>query len=215
MKRIEPWMPERLERTEQPGIFYEAKERDERIEERHVQKLRLDAADLSLLCFSKVRFENCIFQECSFHKCEFTDVIFQGCDFSNAGMTDTYFNRCQFFSSKGAGADFSGSSIQNVLIQDCSMNYVNLDGCRLEKIRVENTEMNSGYLSACRCRDVEWERVQLRKTSFFHTPLQKMDFTTCVIDGMILSDDLREVKGAVVDLYQAAELARRLGVIIK
>ncbi|MCI9076787.1 MAG: hypothetical protein HFH10_13590 [Dorea sp.] len=42
-----------------------------------------------------------------------------------------------------------------------------------------------------------------------------MDFSDSVITELLLSDDSRELKGAIVDLYQAAELAKRLGIIIK
>ena len=51
--------------------------------------------------------------------------------------------------------------------------------------------------------------------SFFKTPLKGMDFTTCDIKGLVLSDECSEVRGAVMDLYQAAELAKRLGIVIK
>ena len=42
-----------------------------------------------------------------------------------------------------------------------------------------------------------------------------MDFTTCDIKGLVLSDECSEVRGAVMVLYQAAELAKRLGIVIK
>ena len=59
------------------------------------------------------------------------------------------------------------------------------------------------------------ESGQLRKCQFFKTMLKGMNFTTCSIQGLVLSDECRELKGAVVDLYQAAELAKYLGVVVK
>lgn len=215
MKQIEPWMPEQLETIEEdPAYLRKARDLEVRVEEKRFRKVNAEEEDFSILCFSKVRFENCSFSSCSFRKCEFTDVIFQSCNFSNCIFTDTYFNRCQILTSKGMGANFSDSSILNVTIRDSSLNYVNLDASKLEKVKIETTEFNNANISQCRCKTVAWDRVQLNNTSFFKTSLCGMDFTTSTINGIILSDECKELKGVVVDLYQAAELAKRLGIII-
>ena len=52
-------------------------------------------------------------------------------------------------------------------------------------------------------------------TSFFHTKLVGLDFTSCQLEGIAISDAMTEVYGAKLGLYQAAALARRLGVIIE
>ncbi len=57
--------------------------------------------------------------------------------------------------------------------------------------------------------------MRLAGTSFFRTPLSGVDLTRCSLEGIVLSDALGEVRGAKMDLYQAAGLARRLGVIIQ
>ena len=68
------------------------------------------------------------------------------------------------------------------------MNDSNFDSSRLEHIRIEQTKLESANISQCRCRQVDWQE---------------------------LNDDNHELRGAAVDLYQAAELAKRLGIIIK
>lgn len=215
MKQIKPWMPEQLETIEGDTDFLlSAKEQEERVGAKLFKKVNAEGVDFSLLCFSKVRFENCCFLECSFEKCEFVDAIFQSCNFSNCIFTDSYFHRCRIFTSKGIGANFSGSSLLSVEISDCSLNYMNLDASKLENVKIRNTELNSANISQCRCKEVEWDRVQLNNASLFKTYLNGMDFTTSVIDGLILSDECRELKGVIVDLYQAAELAKRMGVVI-
>lgn len=215
MKQIEPWLPEQLELTERPDCLKRARETEERLEGVLFKKLNAESEDFRFLCFSKIRFENCCFLECSFEKCEFTDVVFQSCNFSNCSFKDSYFDRCQLFTSKGIGADFSGSTIKNMMIRDSCLNYANFDNSKLEKVKIESSELNHGNISQCRVKELEWDRVQLSGASFFKTPLKGMDFTTCAIDGLVLSDDCAELKGAIVDLYQAAELAKRLGIVIK
>lgn len=213
---MQPWMPPQLE--ELVGgieVLMECKDREERLEEKHITKLDALEENFDGLCVSKTVFENCSFQDCSFLKAEFTDVIFRSCDFSNSNFSDGYFNRCRFLSSKGLGARFCGSVIQNVVIKDCSLNYANFDASKLEKIRIEETQLESGNISQCKCKSLVWLSVRLTNASFFQTSLKGMDFTTCEISGLTLSDELTELKGAVVDLYQAADLAKRLGLVIK
>lgn len=213
---MQPWMPPRLEELE-GGIYVliECKEQEERLEEKHITKLDVLEEDLGGLCVSKVIFENCSFQDCSFEKAEFTDVIFRSCDFSNSNFSDGYFNRCHFLTSKGLGARFCGCVLQNVIIKECNLNYANFDSSKLEKIRIADTQLNNGNISQCKCKGVAWSGTRLTEASFFKTSLRGMDFTTCDISGLSLSDELMELKGAVVDLYQAAELAKRLGLVIK
>ena len=95
------------------------------------------------------------------------------------------------------------------------MQYLNLDGSKLESFRVEDTDLENGNFAQCKCKGVTFSQVRLQNASFFKTPLKGMDFTTCDIKGLVLSDECSEVRGAVMDLYQAAELAKRLGIVIK
>lgn len=98
---------------------------------------------------------------------------------------------------------------------DCNMNYANFDQSVLKSVIFRQVELNSSNLSQCKCKDVFWNHVQLVNASFFKTSLRGMDFTTSVIQGLVLSDEMEELKGAVMDIYQAAEMAGRLGIIIK
>lgn len=212
----EPWLPELFDFvTEDAQILYCGKEEDERIQEVWLKNVTVIGEDLSGLCFSRVKFENCNFTGCSFEKAEFSDVVFISCNFSNCVFHDSFWRRTKIRSSKGTGAKITGSSLKDVAISDCSMEYVNFDDSKLECFLVEDSDMENGNFAQCRCKQVWWNGVRLKNASFFKTPLKGMDFTTCEIKGIVLSDECSEVRGAVMDLYQAAELAARLGVVIK
>jgi uncharacterized protein YjbI with pentapeptide repeats len=77
------------------------------------------------------------------------------------------------------------------------------------------SQLRGSFLTQCHFKDVIWNGADLERASFFKTLLRGTDFTTSNIKGLILSDDAKEISGAVVDLYQAAELSRYLGVTIK
>ena len=49
----------------------------------------------------------------------------------------------------------------------------------------------------------------------FGTKLAGLDFTSCNIEGLTVSDTGAELKGAKVDVWQAAMFAKLFGVIVE
>lgn len=216
MGTVQPVIREELTLIEKDtDLIFEAKKSEERLNGLLFQGVSIEAEDLAHLTVSGDRFMNCRFWNCSFERAEFTDVIFQACDFSGCSFRGGYFNRVIFDSCKAAGTKFTESRMQQIAIRGCNMNYANFDNSVLKKFDIENTELNSSNISQCRCKEFVWKNTGLVNASFFKTPLWGMDFTDCAINGLVLSDDSSELRGAVVDLYQAAELAKRLGITIK
>ena len=70
-------------------------------------------------------------------------------------------------------------------------------------------------MASCQWKQVELLDCSLSGVSFFQTPLSGLDLTSCRLEGLILSQDGGELRGAVVDRWQAAELAKRMGLVIK
>ena len=142
-------------------------------------------------------------------------LIFRILRFFRLQLSNTYFNRAEYLSCKGVGTKFAGSVCKNMVLRECNLNYANFDACKLENLLVDKTELNSSNLTQCKCKDIQWRQAALTNASFFKTPMRGMDFSDSEIKGLVLSDDNQELKGAVVDLYQAAQLSKRLGIIIK
>lgn len=216
MNLSEPWLPEQLEAA-QGGMEYllDCVRDEERIQVMQLEGLSAEGEDLDLISISRSRLTGCTFLGCSFEKGEFMDVVFQSCDFSGCNFSDCFFNRCRFLACKGLGTKFAGSSVKHVLIRDCNLEYVNFDSCKLEKMHIQDTRLPGASFSQCKVKELSWDRAELTGASFFGTSMRGMDFTTSLINGLVMSDSFRELQGAVVDLYQAAELAKRLGLVIK
>ncbi len=68
--------------------------------------------------------------------------------------------------------------------------------------------------SEARLARTVFDDVRFTGTSFFRTSLAGIDFTTCQLADIVLSDAMGELKGCRMDLYQAAGIAQRLGVVI-
>lgn len=216
MGLVQPVVQDELEMIEkETAVLLDAKEYEERLSGKAFRGLNAEAEDLAHLIVSGARFENCRFWNCSFERAEFSDVIFQSCDFSGCNFHGSYFNRISFQSCKAVGAKFTENRMHHVMVRDCSMNYANFDNSILKEFLVENTELNSSNISQCSCKNVVWKNTGLVNASFFKTSLYGMDLTDCTINGLVLSDDNSELKGVIVDIYQAAELSKRMGITIK
>ena len=78
-----------------------------------------------------------------------------------------------------------------------------------------DTDLSHADFPSCKLKEFQLNGVRMIETNFFHTPLSGVDLTSCEISALTLSEENKELAGAIVDLYQAAELAKRMGLIIK
>ena len=63
-------------------------------------------------------------------------------------------------------------------------------------------------------RTTQFQQCDLSEADFLHTPLKGIDFTSNMLSRITVSGS-QELRGAVVNIFQAAELSKLLGVVIK
>lgn len=203
------------DREEILRILQMAKQEEREIEELCIKGCLLVGEDISGIRFHNVMFENVRFNECNFYKGSFIDVVFTNCDLSNCNLKEGYFNRCEFIYDKALGAKFGLSIFKDVSIKECNFEYVDLNGASINVAEFKESNFKNASLTECKIKNLTCDKTEFVQTNFFKTPLKGIDFTNSVITGMIVSDTGQELRGAKVDLYQAAELAKLFGVIIK
>lgn len=170
--------------------------------------------DLARLGIQETLLENCRFLDCDFSKASFRNVRFRNCDFSNSRFHDAYFKDCELHACKGIGAALPGVKWKNVILQGCNFRYANFDKAGLDDVRFAHTNCSSADFSSCKLKGLILEEAELMDTSFFRTPLKDVDFSTCRMGNLLLSDSRYELEGAIVNAFQAAELAKLLGVTV-
>ena len=197
------------------AFLQDARREDMLVEQCRIRGLTAENEDFYKLNLEGVVFENCSFLHCNFEKASFIDVQFRHCDFSNSVLDDCYFNRCEFLFVKGVGADFHESLLKETRWEECSLSFANFSGSRWESASLAGCDMQESYLADCRFKKVEWKDLNLKRASFFHTSLKGMDLRGNDVEGIIVSEEKNELRGAVADIYQAADLAKLMGIVIK
>ncbi len=188
-------------------------------EERELSGLRVtggtgEGIDLSAFTLRGVRFEGCRFAAARFARADFNDVVFKGCDVSNCDFSSARWVRCQMEGGKAMGANFSGGAWWHTLFLHTNLRYANLHDLRLESAAFDNCDLSEAYLTQAQNKGFAFYQCKLFRTSFFKTRLAGIDLTSCELEAITVSDDFTELRGAKVTPFQAADLARLLGVVI-
>lgn len=185
------------------------------IEGYFVRGLTLTEIDCHGFSFRNMKFVNCRFSACLFEKASFRNIVFDNCDLSNCNFSDSYWDCCTLQEIKGPGTIWKNSSLHHLKYQRCQVRYANFTRALLEAVQFQQCSLQEASISSCKLKQCQWDECDLTRADFFRTLLKNIDFSTCQIDGILLSDDYKELQGMVVNGFQAMELAKLLGLIIK
>lgn len=216
MKLTEPNLPAALNAVPDPKRLF----RDARTEERPITLFVCSAAslsncDLSRIEFSQSRFEQCKFLDCDFEGASLTDVLFEDCDFSGSNFSESYFRRCRFHSCKGMGVNFTDSRFSEVRLQNSNFQYAFFPTSKFNWFSIQSSDLSFTDFSECSLKHLELIEARLCGAVFGKTPLAGIDFRSSEISGIRVTALSNELKGAVVNPQQAAELAGLLGLTIQ
>ncbi len=75
--------------------------------------------------------------------------------------------------------------------------------------------MNFGGIINSKLKYIVFENNDFTEVSFFNTMLADIDFTSCIIDNIKVSENLKELKNGIFSVIQSVELAKLIGIIIK
>ena len=95
------------------------------------------------------------------------------------------------------------------------MSYANFGRCRMVKCRLDASDFSDASFSEAEFLEPALRESVFVRTDFFLTPLRGIDFTTCRLEGLTLSETASELRGAVVGAGQAIELAKMFGLIVR
>lgn len=175
-----------------------------------------------ILCLDKplkIEFEHVCFKKCRFVSCDFSGSMFYNvkllnCDFSNCRFQSCYFKDTEILGCKGNGGDFSQSTFRKTLIEEGCYHYANYEGTLWDSSRLKECDFNEAFFPEVKFKKIQFEKVNLAETDLFKTQLEGIDLSDSNIEGIMISDTFRELRGLKISPWQAMDLVRFLGVEI-
>lgn len=161
-------------------------------------------------------FAGCLFPACTLRGSHFTDVTFRNCDLSNADLTGCSFQRVEFLDCKLMGTNLSEATMQHVAFERCKAEFANFALGRLRFVAHGQGVMRGAVFDECRLEKVAFSRCDLTQGEFRGTRLRGLSFADSDIRGMRVGEvDSFELKGLKINVLQAVDLVRLLGVEVE
>lgn len=170
---------------------------------------------LTQLDFKSVYFNECTFINCNFENSCFTDCVFENCNFSSSSFKGAFFNKVNVLDCKFVGAFFENVSIQNMVCKKSIFRLANFSDARFENVLFSECDCVESYFDKSQLINFQNTKVDFTHAEFFKTKLKGIDFSESTTDNIIVSDTMLEIKGAIFNVYQAADFAKKFGIIIK
>ena len=78
---------------------------------------------------------------------------------------------------------------------------------------MENTNLQNASMNEVTWKDIAFLECNFNKAELVRTKLKGIDFSTCEFSGVTVN--IPDLKGVIVNEFQALELSKLLGIIIK
>lgn len=186
---------------------------DEKISYCNFENEKCNDMNLYEVEFEHCKFNNIWMQKGTLEKLTFRDVVFEQCDFSNTEFLETSFIRCEFNNCKVSGCNFAESRLYNVAFIETNASYMNLSMTSVENILFKNAGLKNSYFQENKIKNIYFDNVDLTQSKFFKTSLNGADLSSSKIEGIAIS--IEDIKGAIIDQFQAIDLLYLIGVKIK
>ncbi len=142
---------------------------------------------IELKDFEECRFDSCIFVDCKFVKCRFINCNFNECILSAINPIDSRFIEVTFTKSKVIGFDWTKArKAQDLVFNNCQINYSNFKLMKLPKIKMVN----------CEAKEVDFIETDLTDGDFKNTDFEKSRFLKTNLTGA----DFKGAKNYVIDV---------------
>lgn len=191
-----------------------------RSEESVITEIRCCEEEIEGADFCKIEIQNSIFERCTFHNCDFekasfVDVVFQSCDLSNSRFVGAYFSRCQFISCKCLGVDMADTYINHAKFEHSKLRYTRFDRVKMTDVLFDHVDFTEASMAEAKLKRFESNKSMFVKNNLYNTLLVNVDFSNNEFVAPTLSSTAIELKGVIINEFQAAGLVSIWGIVIK
>ena len=184
------------------------------VENRNYKDETVTGADIHKVEFMAVTFERCRFVDCDFSGAGFYRTQMEKCDFSNCIFSGSYWKDSKIIEIKGNGSRFDHAVLKKTCFLDTQLNMANFGQSLWEGCTAEMCGFREAFFSEVKLKKTGFSKCDFTKVDFFRTLLKGIDFSDSTIESIMVSDGYREVSGMKINMFQAVEMAKLLGVKI-
>ena len=177
--------------------------------------LELSCDSMSEATFDTVLFRGCTFDHVDFSGCTFRNVRFVGCRFASCSMNRAWLDHVDIEDCSAPGLSLLSARLAAVSMVEANLSYANLSEASIDRLTLVGCRLVEAAMQLAKLKRVSLDDCDLTRLDVFRTSLRGMDLSTCVFVAPVLSQDYRELRGAIVSPLQAIELAGLLGISVK
>jgi uncharacterized protein YjbI with pentapeptide repeats len=161
---------------------------------------------------------NSLFDRVSFANCEISsfrlrDVRLVKCDLSNTVLRSFEASRVELIECRLIGMRAIECHWQDVLVENCDMRYAQLNDGKTRSCEFKACHLGEADFRGTDLEGAIFANVMLHRADLSRAKLRGADLRGAEIEGVtVRAEDLR---GAIVSMVQAVDLARLLGLVIK
>ncbi len=142
-----------------------------------LSKLSLEKETVIGKDFEECEFESCMFVDCRFEKCRFITCKFNDCILSAINPVGSRFIDVKFTKSKVIGIDWTKThKIQELVFNNCQINYSNFKLLKLPKIKITGCEAKEVDFIETDLTGGDFKNTDFEKSLFFKANLTEADF---------------------------------------
>ena len=211
MKQMEPpLLPNKLTTTKLTDVFFESDEEYADLSFQGDHALGLQAEYLVL---QRVAFHSILMDGAQLFAPKLTDVRLSDCSLANANCEKLIAHRVEFLRCRLVGLNGTEGHFQNVHFRACDGQLARFRFCSFKSVLFEACNLAGANFQGADLSNVSFDHCDLSNAEMSQAKLGGTDFRTSKIENLRVGAE--EVKGAVVDHFQAAYMASLLGLVIK
>jgi uncharacterized protein YjbI with pentapeptide repeats len=186
---------------------------DEPIEECLIQEIDFSARRIPSLVALNSVVEHVSFASSRIGKFRLRDVRLVKCDLSNAVMQGFEATRIEFVDCRMTGMKAIQCRWEDVLVENCDLRYAQLSEGHFQHSEFKSCNLGDADLRGANIEGAIFTDVMLRRADLSKARLQGTDLRGAEIEGITVQPE--DLRGAIVNVAQAMDLSRLLGLIIK
>ncbi len=183
------------------------------IEECLIQEMDLSGRSIpSLVAWTSV-IDHVSFASSRIAKFRLRDVRLVKCDLSNAVLRGFEANRIEFVDCRMTGMSAVECHWKDVLVENCDLRYAQLSDGQIRSSEFKSCNLGDADLRGTNLEGAIFTNAMLCRADLSRAGLRGTDLRGAEIEGVTVRPE--DLRGAIVNVAQAIDLARLLGLIIK